>query len=187
MSLEFRRLRELTPQWGMDLAVAPSIFSDFHNMTSQAYRVTGRLAFLYTWSPTVQIAGGATATGRKDFPFLPIGGLIWTPTEDWRMEAIFPKPRVLRRFIDGPKADWWMYSAGEIGGNSYAIVRANGADDVATYVDFRFIFGLDRKADSGGYHRFECGYVFGRSITYQSNTPSFDPANTIMLRGEATF
>ena len=90
VSLEFRILRQPTPQFGYDLAIAPTILSDFQNMSHQAYRLIGRVAGLYTYSPTLQIAGGVMATGRTDFPVMPIGGLIWTPTPDWRHEIIFP-------------------------------------------------------------------------------------------------
>lgn len=187
VALEFRILRKLNPDWGMDLAFAPTILSDFHNMTHQAYRWTGRWAFLYTRSPTLQFAGGVTVTGRTDVPILPVGGIIWTPTPDWRLETIFPKPKFARRLKEGDLADWWGYTAGEFGGNSYAIERADGANDIATYRDLRLILGLERKADSGVYHRFEIGYVFDRLISYQSGTPSYAPSGTVMLRGEAVF
>ncbi|HEY1600077.1 MAG TPA: DUF6268 family outer membrane beta-barrel protein [Pirellulales bacterium] len=187
VSLEFRILRQLNPDWGMDLAFAPSILSDFQNMSRQAYRWTGRLAFLYTWTPTFQVAGGVSVTGRHDVPFLPVGGMIWTPTPDWRHEIIFPKPKLARRFVDGDVADWWGYTAGEFGGNSYAIERASGVNDLATYFDLRLILGLERKANSGMYHRFEIGYVFDRLVSYESGTPSYAPTPTFMLRGEAVF
>lgn len=187
VSLEFRILRQPTPQWGIDLAFAPTILSDFQNMSHQAYRWVGRAAALYTYSPTLQIAGGAMATGRTDVPVLPIGGLIWTPSPDWRHEIIFPKPKLARRFVVRETASWWGYTAGEFGGNSYAIERAWGADDIATYRDLRFILGLERKDISGMYHRFEIGYVFDRLVSYQSGTPSFAPTPTVMLRGEAVF
>jgi hypothetical protein len=187
VSLEFRILRQPTPQWGVDLAFAPTILSDFQNMSHQAYRWVGRAAALYTYSPMLQIAGGAMATGRTDVPVLPIGGLIWTPTPDWRHEIIFPKPKLARRLTDSVNADWWAYAAGEFGGNSYAIERAWGANDIATYRDLRFILGLERKTVSGVYHRFEAGYVFDRLISYQSGTPSYAPTPTVMLRGEAVY
>jgi len=187
VSLEFRIMRQLNPKWGMDLALAPAILSDFQNMTHQAYRLTGRGVFLYTWTGTVQIAGGVTVTGRQDVPILPVGGVIWTPGPNWRTEAVFPRPRILRRFIDTDRAAWWVYTAGEFGGNSYAIERASGADDLATYRDLRFELGLERKTPAGAYNRFEVGYVFDRDISYLSGTPSFAPSPTVMLRGEATF
>jgi hypothetical protein len=187
VSLEFRILRQVTPKLGVDFAVAPSIFSDFNNMSSQAFRVTGRGVGLYTLNDRWQIAGGVAYLGWATLPIIPVGGLIWTPNEDWRMEAIVPRPRLLQRFFDGMHADWWCYVAGEVGGNSYAIKRASGLDDEATYRDYRFQLGLERRGDTGTYRRFEVGYVFGRSITYQSGTPSFDPSPTIMLRGEAVF
>ena len=87
----------------------------------------------------------------------------------------------------GETASWWGYTAGEFGGNSYAIERTWGADDIATYRDLRFILGIERKDISGMYHRFEVGYVFDRLVSYQSGTPSFAPTPTVMLRGEAVF
>jgi len=77
--------------------------------------------------------------------------------------------------------------AGEFGGNSYAIERAWGADDVATYRDLRLILGVERKTPAGGYHRLEGGYVFDRLITYESGTPDYAPSSTAMIRAEAVF
>jgi len=187
VSLEFRILRQVTPKLGVDFAVAPSIFSDFENMTHKAYRVTGRGVGLYTFNDRWQLAGGVAYLGWATLPVLPVGGLIWTPNEDWRFEAIVPRPRALQRFFDGVHGDWWCYAAGEVGGNSYAIERASGLDDVATYRDFRFELGLERRGDTGTYHRFEFGYVFGRKVSYESGTPTFDPSPTVMFRGEAVF
>ncbi|MBI2826882.1 MAG: hypothetical protein HYX69_19580 [Planctomycetia bacterium] len=187
VSLEFRVLRQVTPWLGADLAVAPSIFNDFRDWGHGAFRVTGRGLGLVTLSPTWQLAAGVAYLGRADAQILPVGGLIWTPNEDWRVEAIVPRPRIIERFLDGFLADWWVYLAGEFGGNTYAIQRAAGFDDLATYRDFRVQLGLERKADSGSYHRFEVGYVFGRKVEYASGTPSFDPSNTVMFRAEATF
>jgi hypothetical protein len=187
VSLEFRILRQVTPKLGVDFAVAPSIYNDFENFSRKAYRVTGRGVGLYTFNDRWQLAGGVAYLGWASLPVLPVGGLIWTPNEDWRVEAIVPRPRVLQRFFDGVYGDWWCYVAGEVGGNSYAIKRATGVDDVATYRDYRVELGLERRGDTGTYHRFEVGYVFGRSVTYESNTPSFDPSSTVMLRGEAVF
>ncbi len=64
VSLEFRILRQLNPRWGMDSRWRHRSSADFKNMSSQAYRLTGRLAFLFTWTPTAQLAMGVTATGR---------------------------------------------------------------------------------------------------------------------------
>jgi len=187
VSLEFRILRQVTPKLGVDFAVAPSIYNDFENFSRKAYRVTGRGVGLYTFNDRWQLAGGVAYLGWANLPVLPVGGLIWTPNEDWRLEAIVPRPRLLQRFFDGTYGDWWCYVAGEVGGNSYAIKRSSGLDDVATYRDYRFELGLERRGDNGTYHRFEVGYVFGRSVSYESGTPSFDPSPTVMLRGEAVF
>ncbi len=131
VSLEFRILRQVTPRLGVDYAVAPSIYSDFQNMGHKAYRVTGRAVALYSLDNYWQVAGGVAYLGWATLPVLPVGGLIWSPNDDWRMELIVPRPRIVRRFLDGPHADWWWYCAGEVGGNSSAIKRADGQDDGA--------------------------------------------------------
>ena len=109
----------------------------------------GRAAGLYTYSPTLQIAGGVMATGRTDFPVMPIGGLIWTPSPDWRHEIIFPKPKLRVVLPMAKRPDWWGYTAGEFGGNSYAIESAWGANDIATYRDLRFHPGARTQRTSG--------------------------------------
>ncbi len=187
VQLEFRTPRQLTERLAMDLAIAPSIFSDFHNMSHQAYRLTGRGLALYQLFPQLQAVLGVAYLGRQDVQILPVGGLIWTPAENMRIEAIFPKPRFAHEFLTWYKTDWWWYIAGEFGGNSYAIERVTGANDQFTYRDFRVLLGLEKKKTGGLFRRWEVGYVFGREIEYASGTPGIMPPDTIMIRGEAGF
>jgi len=187
VQLEFRTPRQLTERLAMDLAVAPSIFSDFHNMSRHAYRVTGRGLALYQLWPEFQVVMGVAYLGRQDVQILPVGGFIWTPADNVRIEAIFPRPRFAHHFLTWYKTDWWWYAAGEFGGNSYAIERATGANDEFTYRDFRAVLGLEKKKDAGLFHRWEVGYVFGREIEYASGTPGITPPDTIMIRGEVGY
>ena len=59
--------------------------------------------------------------------------------------------------------------------------------DRLTYRDFRAILGIERKQLGGVYSRFEVGYIFGREVEFESATPSFTPADTLMLRGEISY
>ncbi|MHC4181359.1 MAG: hypothetical protein ACYSWU_28000, partial [Planctomycetota bacterium] len=104
---------------------------------------------------------------------------------------VFPHPRIARRiYLFGSYADDvqdWLYLAGEFGGGIWAIERTSGAVDEVDYTDFRVVLGLERKVIGGLDARFEVGYVFGREVRYDSGTPGFEPADTVMLRGGVTY
>ena len=94
---EFRWLRRLTPQWGIDVAVTPGVFSDFQQSESQAMRITGHVVAAWTWTPTLTLVLGGTYLDRPDVPFLPVCGLTWTPNPDVKFDLVFPKPKISRR------------------------------------------------------------------------------------------
>jgi hypothetical protein len=198
--IEFRIPRQISPEWAVDFAVAPGIYSDFEVGSSEALRITGRAIGVYTRSPTTQFVVGVLYLDRRDVSVLPAGGIIYTPNDDTRFELVAPKPKIARRYsvtetfaLDGDTADptfpieWWWYLAGEFGGDQWAIERAGGVVDRLTYRDFRAILGAERKQLGGIYARFEVGYVFGREIEFETATPSFEPSDTVMLRGEISY
>ena len=161
---EFRWLRRLTPEWGIDVAVTPGVFSDFRQSDSQALRITGHVVAARTWTPTLTLVLGGTYLDRPDVPFLPVCGLMWTPNPDVKFDLVFPKPKISRRvyFCGACGADVqdWVYIGGELGGGTWAIERADGAGDVYSYRDIRVFLGVERKAFRMVSARFEVGYVF---------------------------
>lgn len=185
--LEFRYMKQATPRLGIDLAVAPSYFSDGNNTSSDAWRVTGRALGAWSVNERWQIVGGGVYTGRSDFPAVPVAGLIWKPNCNVRVEAVFPRPRAyFRPFVNGT-VEHWFYLGGEYGGNTWAIDHAGGIPDKMTYADLRLLVGWERKAPGGWNGRLELGWVFDRSIEFTSGRPGFDPDDTLMLRGEFSF
>jgi len=185
--LEFRYMKQATPRLGIDLAVAPSYFSDGHNTSSDAWRVTGRALGAWTVNDRWQIVGGGVYTGRSDFPAVPVAGFIWKPNCDVRVEAIFPRPRAYYRpFVNGT-IEHWLYVGGEYGGNTWAIDHAGGIPDKMTYADLRLLVGWERKSLGGLNGRLELGWVFDRSIEFTSGRAGFDPDDTLMVRGEFSF
>lgn len=184
-ALEFRWLKQVWPNLAVDLAAAPAVFSDFENNRSDQFRVVGRGALLWDLTPTVQLALGAVYLGREDIPALPIAGVTWMPTDRLRFEAIFPRPRALIYVGEFLGRQWWSYAAGELGGNTYDIRRADGTSDRVTYNDLRFTLGLERHLNGRNLGRLEIGYVFDRYLDYESLPDSIDLGSTMMLRGEA--
>jgi len=188
---QFRWMSQVLPSLGVDLAITPGVFSDFRQSTDEQLRITGHGAAALTCSPTAKIVLGVGYFDRLDVRLMPIGGLIWAPNEDTSLELLFPQPRIARRvYFCGTAADDvqdWIYLAGEFGGGTWAIQRANGANDVVNYHDIRVILGVERKVIGAPDGRLEVGYIFGRKVEYHSRTPEFQPSDTVMLRGGITY
>jgi hypothetical protein len=200
--VELRHLRKITPRLTGDISVAPSVFTDFDNSQSQTFRVVGRGVGIYDLLPTTQIVLGATYLGRDDIKVLPIAGVLWRPTDVWEIDAVYPRPRVARaiippplvqKFSRRPIAPWlgfspiqqyWLYSAGELGGNTWT-TGVGGPNNAFTYYDLRAVVGIEQRATHGPRGRFEIGYVFSRRATSLAGGDSL-LHDTIMLRAEAS-
>ena len=180
--VQFRWIRPINERWMMDLAVMPGYYADFDTSSSEGIRITGHGIALWDWTPHTKVALGVVYLDRNDVSIVPAVGFIYSPHEDARVEATFPRPRVVWRprgwFCD----DDWLYVAGEFGGGTWAIQRAAGFEDVATYRDYRVVFGWERKPPLQLQSRVEVAYVFGRKLEYESATPDFRPDDTVMLR-----
>jgi hypothetical protein len=141
----------------------------------------------YTASPNLQWAGGVVYLDRQDLPALPAFGVILTPRDDLRYELMFPKPRLAWRQYFTPLYEQWVYITGELGGQSWAVERSGGGNDIATYRDLRLVLGMERKRNSGRMLFVEGGYVFGREVEYESNVGKLSPGDTAFLRVGGAF
>lgn len=187
VELQFRYMKQATPRLGIDVAVAPSYFGDGDNDSSEAYRVVGHAIAAYELRPKLQLVVGALYLGREDWPAVPVGGVIWKRSDEWRYELVVPRPRIYYRpFVNGD-VQHWTFLGGEFGGNTWAVDRPGDIADKLTYSDLRLVVGYERFKTQGGNLRFEAGWVFNRSIEFESGFPGFDPSDSFMVRGESRF
>jgi hypothetical protein len=137
------------------------IFSDYKNLTSDAFRFQGRLEGIGTLTPDMQFIGGIIYYGRARVKMLPTVGVIWKPDDNWELRLVFPDPRVSRRLWRGPETDWWGYVRMDYAGGSWDIKDQKGLTD---YNDIRFGVGIEFLSLShlGGY--FEFGGCFDREL-----------------------
>ncbi len=166
-SLDTTAYLPLNDRWTVIASVAPSLFGDLH-ATKNSFRMAGRGIVLYRWSPQLQLTGGFLYLGRKDIAALPVAGFIYTPNEDVKLDIMFPKPKAAYRYTHDPEYERWVYLSGELGGGSWAVRRANGADDVASYRDLQLLVGIEHKQSNALNWQLEAGYVFSRSVQYLS-------------------
>ena len=185
--LDIRYIKRFTPAFLVDLGLTPGLYSDFEGSHRDAFRLGARGLVALTYSPTMQIVAGVAYLDREDVEFLPLGGIVWTPSDDVRLELVSPRPRYLRRlWKEGNREAWW-YLAGELGGGSWAIARRCGCSDVVNYYDARAVVGWELKNEQGLGALFEAGYVFYRNLEYLSGGPSYEPDDTFVVRAGLTF
>ena len=183
-SLVMQFLGQLPSNVLFDVGAQPGWHSDGDNTSSSHdFRIAGFGAIGYRFSPTFAFGAGVAYLDRRDIGLIPIAGLIWVPNPDTRFELFPPKPRIERRICAGNGYDDWLYVGAELGGGQWAIDRANGAHDVASYYDWRALLGVERRSTCGGLGGFaEVGFIFGRHLEYASSTPSYDPPDTLLVR-----
>jgi hypothetical protein len=158
------------------------VFSDFENVTSDAFRYQGRLEGVGTLSPEMQLHVGVIYYGRARVKMLPTIGVVWTPDEDWVLKLVFPNPKVSRRLWRGPQTDWWGYVHMDYAGGSWDIKPMGGLTD---YNDLRFGLGIEFAAPNqfGGY--FEFGGSFAREL--YSGGHSWDAPTVLYLKTGVIF
>jgi hypothetical protein len=183
--VDFMWLPQIVKGYTLLISAVPSVFGDFD---VHDFRLTGKGLLIVDLIPDrLQFVGGVLYLNRENLRLLPAGGFIWSPADWTRLELIFPKPKLAARYNVGPGFEDWIYTTAEFGGNTWPIVRADGARDNVTYIDYRILVGFERKLDGGAGYRLEAGYVFGRSISFTSGQGDFDPQDTFMLRGGITY
>lgn len=177
----------VTDRWGLAFGITPGVYGDYKQFNSKAFQLTGWGLVDIQLTPTWTLLAGAAVVRQLDMRVLPVGGLLWTPTADARLELLVPRSRLawkLRQFETGGAA--WTYLACQFGGGTWAIALPDSSTAVVTSSDLRAILGLEwfRSRTVAGVA--EVGYVFARTIS-ANGTPEFNPSDTLMLQLGATF
>jgi hypothetical protein len=189
-AVEFRHLRKFgNGPWAMDAAVTVGYYSDLEQGSGDALRITGRGIGVFEASPTTKWLLGVAYLNRAGATVMPIAGVIFEPRPDLRVEALFPRPRVLWKLADSIDCDErWFYLGGEFGGGVWSITRpSTGELDLLNYSDWRVLAGYERKIVGGLSRRFEFGYVFQRELEFDSATPDVMLDDTLFARVGLTY
>lgn len=172
----------------VDAMISPGWFTDFSNKGVEAFRLPWHLISYFQTDSDWQWVLGVTDLARDDIRYLPVVGMVYSSPESIvRLDLVFPKPRVAMKVSQTPQETQWLYLAGELGGGSWAISRADRAYDVVTYRDYRLMCGLESKGARGHAVRIEGGWVFSRSIEYRSDVGNYNPPDSAMVRISADY
>lgn len=185
--LDIQWITPLSREWAVELGLTPGFYGDFETDANDAFRLGARVVGYYTMSPVWRFAAGVAYLDREDVEFFPLGGVIWTPDPDTRLEAVLPRPKYSRRISCFGDCEDWVYLAGEFGGGSWAFEPPAGPSDKVNYYDWRVAIGWERRSKCGPCMLLELGYVFNRRLELASGGPVFEPDDTFMLRGMIGF
>jgi len=168
-----------TPLFGAELNFRIGVGADFKKVTTRSLRFTGKGLAVLNLSPSFQLKGGVIYYDRVHLKLLPAGGVVWTPTQDWRFDIVFPYPRVTKKLNAVGTTEWWLYFAGSYpNGGAWTIKRADEADvaiagqiDLVDYTDMRVAAGLEFRAINNVRGFVESGVAFERQLHYRSDLP----------------
>lgn len=151
-------------RWGLTGGMTPGFYGDFERIDADAFQFTGWLLADVTLGEHWTALGGLAYIRQLKSNLLPIGGLVWRPHDDWRVEAVVPRPRIAHRFRSDAEREAWVYVSGAFGGGAWAI--DDGDENVLLqYSDFRLASGVEWLRSDGGSAVLEIGYVFSRDIS----------------------
>ena len=188
LTAELRWYIPFRETWGVDLGLGGGVFSDLDGSAGRGFRVTGRAILVKDVNPYWKVSAGILYLGRKNLLAMPIAGAIYTPSDDFKVEILIPRPRVLKRIRINGTREHWIYGGLEIfGGNTWAVTQSTGAEDTFIYKDNRFLVGYETKSPGGLAGRLEAGYVFMRKVEFETDPASFDPGGTVMIRAGITY
>lgn len=174
--------------FGLELGTRVGAFTDFDTFNSDSIRVMGKALVSFRLTPTSTLKGGAYYLDRNDIQLIPAGGLLWQPDPMTRFDIFFPEPKLAHYWRTVGTHDVWWYLAGDYGGGSWTIERADETEDSVDLNDLRVMFGLEwgrsdllRTGRRSGF--LEAGYVFAREVEYRrSPEDDFEPDNAFMVR-----
>jgi hypothetical protein len=189
---------QISQSFGGELNFRIGLYSDFTTTTTSSIRPTGKALGVISVSPSFQFKLGVWYINRLQYKLLPAGGIVWKPNPEIEFDILFPNPKIRKKLVDFGGVVWWVYGAGEYGGDSWTIKRANipgisdptvaGQNDAFDYDDIRVSVGLEFFTPRNMNGWFEIGGAFSRQIHYRSGLPeNYFPNNALFLRAGLAF
>ena len=171
---------------GIAIGVTPGFYGDFQRLDGNAFQLTGWGLANYRIGPNWNLVGGVAVVRQLKSKLLPIGGAIWTPHEEIRLELMFPRPRIARRLWQEDSREAWWYLAGQFGGGAWSVADTPTENVLVSYSDLRLLLGVEILNIQGHDLTLEAGYVFSRDISV-NQTSVLAPDPTILLQASLAF
>lgn len=151
--------------WSVTVGLTPGIYSDFAQASGDAFQLTGWIVGNRQLTEDWQLVVGAAYIRQLQTTVIPVGGVIWTPDDDVRLELIFPKPKYAVRYRETMEGSRWLFLAAQLGGGAWAVADGPNDDALVGYSDWRILLGIESFRVDGREWSLELGYAFARELT----------------------
>jgi len=159
-------------QWLAFAAIRPGIFSDWEDISTDDFSMSGLVVTAYRQSETLTWFGGFTFDLHRDFPVIPVIGLRWKFAPDWQLELAAPRSSIRYEFMPG----WEVFGVAGYKGDAYRLGKTFGSDSVwpilnnawLTYREVRTGAGVKYSWNDTVEFRVEGGAVVWRQFNYDS-------------------
>jgi len=160
----------LSEQWLTFAAMRPGIYSDFDDISTDDFNMSGLWIIAYRQSPGLTWFGGLTFDLNRDFPVVPVLGVRWKFADDWMVELAAPRSRIQYDFAPG----WRVFGVAGYKGDAYRVGETFGSDSVwpilnnawLTYREVRVGTGVGYKWNDTIDARLEAGAAVYREFNY---------------------
>lgn len=150
---------------------------------SDTLRMNGYGALIWKMGPTAELVLGASYNDVTKNSIIPVGGILWRPSDDLYMELLFPRPKIAWRLPEAwcgaCKAPYWFYVSGEYTAerwqieSNWQIPGVNNSSFDFRYEDIRIAVGIERKGLNEINWAIEGGIVLDRSLKFKSAEEKF--------------
>jgi len=172
----------VTDRWGFAFGMTPGVYGDYEQFNSKAFQLTGWGLLELNLSKKWTLLAGAAVVRQLDMQVLPVGGLLWTPNDNARLELLVPRSRLALKIQESSSGgSLWAYTACQFGGGTWAIALPDSSTAVVTVSDLRAVLGFEWFRSQMTATVAEIGYVFARTIS-ANGTPEFNPSDSLMLQ-----
>ncbi len=175
-TLGYQVRNKLSDQFSYDLYTSVGAYSDFEASARNAIRFPSHAVGMFHVNRSTDFVFGIDYLDRNDIAVLPVFGLSLRDVfvHGLRMDLVFPRPRIDYMLSETNR----IYLAGQMNGGTWQVRFPDGSNPVMTYRDLRVMFGLESTNKDGSLSAWEFGYVFDRSLEFNSQPghASFDDA-----------
>jgi hypothetical protein len=152
-------------QWSLSVGLTPGLYSDFSHAGGDMFQLTGWIIGNWQFEPEWQLVLGAAYVRQLQTTLVPVGGLIWTPDENHRLELVFPKPKYAVRYRENESGSLWWFVAGQLGGGAWSVADGPNNDALVAYSDLRLAVGVEKFCVNGHEWSVELSYAFDRQLS----------------------
>jgi len=157
-------------QWITFAAIRPGLYSDFDDISTDDFNMSGVWIAAYRQTPDLTWFGGLTFDLNRDFPVVPVLGVRWKFADDWMVELAAPRSRIQYDFAPG----WRVFGVAGYKGDAYRVGETFGSDSVwpilnnawLTYREVRVGAGVGYKWNDTIDARLEAGAAVYREFNY---------------------